>query len=66
MKKVENMEVVNGIVVLFMGVCIILMLGLTGCSFKVEMGYHGQTGRDDRVQTELVNKRTAVTQAKGY
>jgi hypothetical protein len=22
---------------------------LTGCSFKVETGWHGQTGRDDRV-----------------
>jgi len=25
----------------------------TGCSFKLEFGYHGETGRDDRVQTAL-------------
>lgn len=30
---------------------------LTSCSFKLEMGYHGQTGRDDRVQTELLQER---------
>lgn len=65
MKKVENMEVVNGIVVLFMGVCIILMLGLTGCSFKVEMGYHGQSGRDDRTQTQLV-RPAKVVKADNY
>lgn len=27
---------------------------LTGCSFKVEVGYHGQSGRDDRTQTQLL------------
>lgn len=59
--KVENMEVVNSIVVLLMGVFVILMLGLTGCSFKVEMGYHGQSGRDDRTQTQLVNGKRVVT-----
>jgi len=30
-------------------VCAFLMTMLTGCSFKVETGWHGQTGRDDRV-----------------
>lgn len=29
---------------------------LTGCSLKMEFGYHGQTGRDDRMQTELVKE----------
>ena len=31
-----------------------IMFGVSGCSFQVEMGYHGQTGRDDRTQTQLV------------
>ena len=26
----------------------------SGCSFKLEAGYHGRTGVDDRVQTSLV------------
>lgn len=26
----------------------------SGCSFKLEAGYHGKTGIDDRVQTSLV------------
>jgi len=30
------------------------MTVLTGCSFKIETGYHGLTGRDDRTQTSLV------------
>jgi len=29
-----------------------------GCSFQVEVGYHGQTGRDDRTQTQLVKAKT--------
>jgi hypothetical protein len=31
-----------------------IMFGASGCSFQVEMGYHGQTGRDDRTQTQLM------------
>ncbi len=41
----------------FIGMFIVagtLMCLMTGCSFKVETGWHGQTGRDDRVQTQLV------------
>ncbi len=34
---------------------VLLSLTATGCSFKVETGWHGRTGRDDRVQTQLVN-----------
>jgi hypothetical protein len=30
-----------------------------GCSFQVEVGYHGQTGRDDRTQTQLVKAKAA-------
>lgn len=32
----------------------ILMATTSGCSFGVEFGYHGHTGRDDRTQTQLV------------
>jgi hypothetical protein len=32
-----------------------LVVFLSGCSVRAEFGYHGQTGRDDRIQTELVN-----------
>lgn len=53
-----NTEKLMGIVMsLFGAICMVLLLGLSACSFKLEVGYHGQTGRDDRVQTELVNKK---------
>lgn len=29
---------------------------LTACSVKFEVGYHGQSGRDDRTQTELIQE----------
>lgn len=29
---------------------------LTGCSVKFELGWHGETGRDDRTQSELKKK----------
>ncbi len=60
-----NTEKLMGIVMSLLGaVSVILLLGLTACSVKFEFGYHGQTGRDDRVQTELVGKKKQVTQAK--
>lgn len=31
-----------------------VMCSLSGCSFGVEMQYHGQTGIDNRTQTQLV------------
>lgn len=43
-----------------MGIALSLLLGLgvlcclSACSFKIEAGYHGQSGRDDRTQTQLV------------
>lgn len=37
----------------------VIAMVLTSCSFKLEVGYHGQSGRDDRTQTELVQKRKA-------
>jgi len=43
-----------GILILLASV--VWMLALTGCSMKVEFGYHGQSGRDDRTQTELVQE----------
>lgn len=33
---------------------------ITGCSFKVEFGYHGETGRDDRVQTQLKHEKRKI------
>ena len=33
---------------------VIVCIAVTGCSVKAEFGWHGQTGRDDRVQTKLV------------
>lgn len=36
----------------------VIAVYLSACSFKLEMGYHGQTGRDDRVQTQLVGTET--------
>lgn len=30
---------------------IAVLIVVTGCSMKVEFGYHGETGRDDRTQT---------------
>ncbi len=34
----------------------IIVVITSGCSFKLEFGYHGETGRDDRVQTQLKSK----------
>ncbi len=46
-------------------VLVLTLSALSACSAKFEFGYHGQTGRDDRVQTELVSKRrAAVSDAK--
>jgi hypothetical protein len=40
----------------FLGAVLALVgLAMSGCSFKVETGWHGRTGRDDRVQTRLAN-----------
>jgi hypothetical protein len=36
---------------------LIVILGLSACSFKIETGYHGLTGRDDRTQTQLITER---------
>lgn len=46
-KKAETF--VNMLIWLF--ISLFFMQYLTGCSFKVEFGYHGETGRDDRTQT---------------
>jgi len=46
--KIKRMAVV---LLVAMHLC---MTVLTGCSFKIETGYHGLTGRDDRTQTSLV------------
>lgn len=32
----------------------VIAMTTSACSFQVEVGYHGQTGRDDRTQTQLV------------
>ncbi len=36
---------------------LVLILGLSACSYRTEIGWHGMTGRDDRTQTELVSDR---------
>jgi hypothetical protein len=38
---------------------LVLILGLSACSFRIETGYHGLTGRDDRTQTQLITDRDA-------
>jgi hypothetical protein len=40
--------------ILLMGAMALICFSSTGCSMRMEVGYHGQTGRDDRVQTQLV------------
>lgn len=42
-------------------VAAVLSLGLvlSGCSFKVEVGYHGQTGTDDRQASALAPQTKA-------
>ncbi len=34
----------------------VLVWALVGCSFQVEFGYHGETGRDNRTYTGDVKK----------
>lgn len=49
----ENEEnTFNLVIMLLLGV--IVCVAVTGCSMRMEFGYHGQTGRDDRIQTKLV------------
>jgi len=36
---------------------------LSSCSFKVEAGYHGETGRDDRVISEGLYRK-GITQER--
>ncbi|MBX9584733.1 MAG: hypothetical protein K2X87_30890 [Gemmataceae bacterium] len=52
--------------VVFWALLAAVAFAVTGCSFQVEVGYHGQTGRDDRTQTQLVRgaDRGAVRAAK--
>lgn len=38
---------------------VLLAVSLSACSFRIEMGYHGQSGRDDRTQTQLIAERDA-------
>lgn len=38
----------------WVGGCLwLIIFWLAACSFKVEFGYHGETGRDDRTQSQL-------------
>lgn len=34
----------------------VIVFVLAGCSFKVEAGWHGETGVDNRTQSQLVKK----------
>lgn len=38
-------------------IALVLIVSLSACSFKIETGYHGLTGRDDRTQTQLITER---------
>lgn len=40
-------------------IALLLIASLGACSFKIETGYHGLTGRDDRTQTHLITERDA-------
>lgn len=42
---------------LMLGLGLWVIIWMSACSFRVEMGYHGQTGRDDRIQTQLVRTK---------
>ena len=39
---------------------IAIALLVSACSVHFEVGYHGQTGRDDRIQSQLVQGRKVV------
>lgn len=41
------MRIALRLVVVF--ILVAIMASISACSFKVETGWHGQTGRDDRV-----------------
>jgi hypothetical protein len=45
-------------------VLVLTLSALSACSMRFEFGYHGQTGRDDRIQTELLTKRRASASEK--
>lgn len=51
--------------VLPLSLLLALILTLSACSFKVETGWHGRTGRDDRTQTELVTAQKRLAKAQG-
>jgi hypothetical protein len=52
----RNEETTSDCIAVGLAVCWVMaaLVGLSGCSFKVETGWHGQTGRDDRTQSQLV------------
>jgi len=41
---------------LMLGLGLWVVLWMSACSFAVEVGYHGTTGRDNRTQTQLVRQ----------
>jgi hypothetical protein len=45
--------------IFFVAGLVLAMLTASGCSLRVETGWHGQTGRDDRIQTQLVRGEEA-------
>ena len=49
----KRLEYLGGVALGLVAAAISLVI--TGCSFRTEFGWHGQTGRDDRIQTQLVN-----------
>jgi hypothetical protein len=42
------------------------LVALSGCSFGIEWQYHGQTGIDNRTQTQLVKDSEAEKKKRDY
>lgn len=42
----------------------LIIWALSGCSVHFELGYHGETGRDDRMYTTAESKSAAAAKAR--
>ena len=50
----EDKQTATMIGVFMVAGLVLAMITMTGCSIHAEFGWHGKTGRDDRIQTQLV------------
>lgn len=55
-----------GVYVVVIGSLVVSAMFVSGCSMKMEFGYHGLTGRDDRTQTQLVNSEQPRKDERRY